>query len=304
MSGASTFISKECTILTISAEYIGQLEGEIAIKTNECNELRMHNQALMDENARSRAFIEKLLRHPAFHPFLEDLSREQTMTDSVSSASVPSTQSARTKNSTEANAFNFSSLPTSQQENIRVGMTLLPERTVDLPMPLLHGNPWPVPNMDLGNFQMPQVFSVLELPQGPAEPLDVGALSGKTDISFLPPHTEEDKTESPTIELPAPEQASEEQESTITLSIDDLNDPHFALYINAPSPAAAAKSDKSIPASLPSAVMSEKASHYELVISSDTEEPESNLAQRLERMCARMQPVMQRIEAMTSHFTR
>ena len=63
-------------ILCVSTEYITQLEGELATKANECNDLRAQKQALAQENARSRAFIEKVLRHPAFHPFLEDLSSE------------------------------------------------------------------------------------------------------------------------------------------------------------------------------------------------------------------------------------
>jgi hypothetical protein len=40
------------------------------MKSNECNELRTQNRSLMEENARSRAFIERLLRHQAFTPFL------------------------------------------------------------------------------------------------------------------------------------------------------------------------------------------------------------------------------------------
>jgi len=33
----------------------------------------------MEENARSRAFIERLLRHQAFTPFLEELSRDESL---------------------------------------------------------------------------------------------------------------------------------------------------------------------------------------------------------------------------------
>ena len=46
------------------------------MKVNEANELRSQNRLLMEENARSRAFIERLLRHQAFTPFLEELSRD------------------------------------------------------------------------------------------------------------------------------------------------------------------------------------------------------------------------------------
>ena len=43
------------------AEYIGQLEGEVAMKTQESNTLRQENQALMQENERYRGLIETLL---------------------------------------------------------------------------------------------------------------------------------------------------------------------------------------------------------------------------------------------------
>ncbi|KAM0713995.1 hypothetical protein Q7P37_010959 [Cladosporium fusiforme] len=57
-------------------EYIGQLEGEIALKTQDANNLRGENTALLQENERYRGLIETLLRHPAFTPFLNDLSAD------------------------------------------------------------------------------------------------------------------------------------------------------------------------------------------------------------------------------------
>ncbi|KAM3423758.1 hypothetical protein BST61_g1163 [Cercospora zeina] len=57
-------------------EYIGQLEGEVAVKVQESNTLRQENQALMQENERYRGLIETLLRHPAFTPFINDISND------------------------------------------------------------------------------------------------------------------------------------------------------------------------------------------------------------------------------------
>ncbi|KAF2213326.1 hypothetical protein CERZMDRAFT_117465 [Cercospora zeae-maydis SCOH1-5] len=57
-------------------EYIGQLEGEVAMKVQESNTLRQENQALMQENERYRGLIETLLRHPAFTPFINDISND------------------------------------------------------------------------------------------------------------------------------------------------------------------------------------------------------------------------------------
>jgi hypothetical protein len=65
--------------LTRLAEYITQLENNFALKTNENKDLRIKNHVLIKENARSIALIETLLRHPALTPFLEDLSRDETI---------------------------------------------------------------------------------------------------------------------------------------------------------------------------------------------------------------------------------
>ncbi|KAK4631245.1 BZIP-type transcription factor MBZ1 [Fulvia fulva] len=60
-------------------EYIGQLEGEVAMKAQESNVLRQENQALQAENERYRGLIETLLRHPAFTPFINDISQDPSV---------------------------------------------------------------------------------------------------------------------------------------------------------------------------------------------------------------------------------
>ncbi|KZZ94059.1 bZIP transcription factor, bZIP-1 [Ascosphaera apis ARSEF 7405] len=55
-------------------EYIGQLEGEVAAKTNEANDLRMHNRALVEENARLTELTRMLLSAPQFASFLNEYS--------------------------------------------------------------------------------------------------------------------------------------------------------------------------------------------------------------------------------------
>jgi len=57
-------------------EYIGQLEGELALKNQEATTLRNENQSILAENERYRGLIETLLRHPAFSPFINDISRD------------------------------------------------------------------------------------------------------------------------------------------------------------------------------------------------------------------------------------
>lgn len=67
------------SLLTSLAEYIGQLEGEVAMKAQEASNLRGENQALMQENDRYRGLIETLLRHPAFTPFINDISKDPSV---------------------------------------------------------------------------------------------------------------------------------------------------------------------------------------------------------------------------------
>jgi len=60
-------------------EYIGQLESEIALRTQESSVLRSENSSLRQENERYRGLIETLLRHPAFTPFINDISKDPSL---------------------------------------------------------------------------------------------------------------------------------------------------------------------------------------------------------------------------------
>ncbi|ORY13425.1 hypothetical protein BCR34DRAFT_269133 [Clohesyomyces aquaticus] len=283
-------------------EYIGQLEGEVAMKTNECNELRTQNRALMEENARSRAFIERLLRHQAFTPFLEELSRDESLdvkpSMSLSSASTPTAVSAR-KDINPYQGQQFGGM--SQPENPQIGMALIPETPLDLSMLNLNtNNNWGMNNMNSFNFQQPQVYAVLELPEGPSTPIDTDVLSGKGHASFFAEDSspiEVVKPDFPVIErpaecaTPAPVEAEEEDD-----------DPEFDLYRSSPASAVSA----------PIATLEEHESlfgnaspekvfaHFELFISEEAEN--QRLMERFERMCAAMEPAFQRIQMLTSHL--
>jgi hypothetical protein len=68
-------------------EYISQLEGEVALKAQDSNNLRQENAALMQENDRYRNLIELLLRHPSFTPFINDISKDPAVLGVVGSQS-------------------------------------------------------------------------------------------------------------------------------------------------------------------------------------------------------------------------
>lgn len=256
----------------------------------------------MDENARSRAFIEKILRHPAFHPFLEDLSRDESITK-PSAAPAPTPAPARRDSSIYGLAQQpHLQAPSHHQTNSHVGMTLIPETPLDMSL-LNLGNTWTMPNGLPFTFQQPRVFAVTELPEGPAAPLDVAALSGKVEAYSDEPEAEEAesdlKHDYPVVDSAPAEVAIELSDAEVD---EDDGNPSFALYVNTPAPAS------TVPASATSAsepkaitIESSKSSRFALVTSEeDCDDTEQSLMERLERMCARIEPVHQRLQDTTS----
>jgi len=231
-------------------EYIGQLEGEVALKTNEANELRVQNRAILEENARSRAFIEKLLRHPAFHPFLDDLSRDPALSQSLNAQAPQQQMSAMEgqvqtglqprKNSNQMQQNSMPMIPEQQSQPDLSGLNL--SSTAD--------DLWASGNMGF-NFNQTQIFAVTELPE---TPIDVEALTGKPAESALPELTSDSKVDYPVIErapvptqqkgqLPSVPEESPAAEATKTVvdssedTSDIAQDPDFALYVNNSAPA-------------------------------------------------------------------
>ncbi|KAF2261808.1 hypothetical protein CC78DRAFT_619139 [Lojkania enalia] len=262
-------------------EYIGQLEGEVAMKTNECNELRSQNRALMEENARSRAFIERLLRHQAFTPFLEELSRDESLQSkpvpSLSTAPTPTPASTRKDVNPYQNQFAIS-----QPENPQIGMALIPETPLDISMLNLNtntnGNNWPMNNMSF-NYQQPQVFAVLEVPQGPENPIDTEALSGKGFQAFADEESpiEKVKPDYPVLSHPVeakPASTEPQQEGD-----DEDDDPEFDLYrsspavayTNIPPPSAEPENHESL---FGDAAPEKVFAHFELIVSDERSEEE------------------------------
>jgi hypothetical protein len=270
------------------------------MKVNEANELRAQNRLLMEENARSRAFIERLLRHQAFTPFLEELSRDESLQAKAPMTSMPSTSTpvatapAPAQFQQQQQQFNGMS----QAENTHVGMTMVPEPQLDFAMLNLNnngnnGNNWGVNNGF--SFQQPVAFAVTELPEGPSNPLDIEAMSGKGYSAILNAEddspVEEAKADYPVIERPV----QSEPAAAIEETEEEEEDAEYDLYYSSSTPSATAPiEDQEALFTNP-----EKAfARYSLIISDDANE--ALLAERLERKIAAMSPVMQRIADITS----
>ncbi|KAK4504891.1 hypothetical protein PRZ48_002854 [Zasmidium cellare] len=173
-------------------EYIGQLEGEVAMKTQESNSLRQENQALMHENERYRGLIETLLRHPAFTPFINDISKDpsvlmppqlqqhrqqqQQQQQQQSVAPTPQPQQAQPQQQSQADMkpdflnFDASQLQVpsqSQPEQQQIRLAMIPENDFSK-LNLNNFN-----SMDYSqNYNGVNAYVVQDLPAGP-DPVDL-----------------------------------------------------------------------------------------------------------------------------------
>jgi hypothetical protein len=188
----------------------------------------------------------------------------------------------------------------SQSETLHINMATIPETPLDMSMLNLgtHGG-WGMNNISSFNFQQPQVFAVVEVPEGPANPIDTEALSGKGFSSFYAAEDEspieEVKHDYPVIDRPV------ESEKTVDAIVEDDNDPEYDLYRSSPTPSTASTTTPKDQELSSGNVRSEKESaHFGLIVSSESDD--QALMERFEKMCATMEPVLQRIQAMTSHL--
>jgi hypothetical protein len=251
----------------------------------------------MEENARSRAFIERLLRHQAFTPFLEELSRDESLQPKAAMVSMPSTSTPAVSAPAPATFQNQQQFAgVSQSENTHVGMTMVPETQFDFSALNINNNNrnWSV-NNGFG-FQQPSVFAVHELPEGPVNPLDTSAMAGKGYSAIFNAEdessAEEAKPDYPVIERPV------QSTPAFAAPVDEEDVDEDDLYSSSPassvSTPAAPLENYEILFTNPEKALS----HYSLVITDEAQE--ARLAELLERRIARTEPVLQRLAALTS----
>ncbi|CAG7915820.1 unnamed protein product [Penicillium olsonii] len=265
-------------------EYIGQLESEVAARTNEAHEVRLQNRALYEENARLNDLARMLLGSPHFNNFLNEMEGPQQQ--QPAQPQQQSQQPAQTNMQAMPKENTNRGQEFQMQQNAQPNMVMMPNQGMD-PNMAMNTAGWNT-GIDM-NFGNTSVFAVMEVPEGPA--LDAGMLSGKSS-SFVP---ESSKNEAPILETPT----SSPSQSDIGVSNPDVeideSDPAFALFVDAPAPASNAETAfEGIPG--------EKASEFELVL--DTSDVSDSAKRNFNALCHSIDAAFERVSAVTSHLHR
>ena len=228
-------------MLIRSPEYIGQLEGELAQKAQEANDLRLQNQQLQEENTRLTDLTRMLLSSPSFSGFLQELSQsglpppnvQKTMQQQKPVQAQPQPQPM--KKDVSSNAAN----QRLQAQHPQIGMALIPETPIDYSA-LQPSNGW-MNTLPTNDFH---VYAVTELPTPPF--LDLEALSGKSPAGTGSSKGLKELSKLP--ELPSQMAVSTQSEAVRVDESVPLNEETFALFFTSASadggrPSDAANSD-------------------------------------------------------------
>ncbi|PYH92556.1 hypothetical protein BO71DRAFT_357168 [Aspergillus ellipticus CBS 707.79] len=274
-------------------EYIGQLESEVAAKTNEAHDLRLQNRALFEENARLTDLARMLLSSPNFSQFLDEMG--------PNGVSIPShvqphqhTQHAQHPQQPQPQQ----QLPQQQaspmsQPPMQQPMVMVPNQGLDVSAMGLNNGGWNS-GIDM-NYGSANVFAVLEVPE-PA--IDTEALSGKTAsiVESCLPSVPSPKDEVPVLEsMPA---MVETQEQSVTgvenpdVVIDE-SDPAFALFADMP---ASTSHDSEM--AFDGVSTGKSAPAFELVVDESRDS-----AKRLAHFCHSMEAAFDRVSMMTAHLS-
>lgn len=156
------------------------------MKAQESNTLRQENTALMQENERYRSLIETLLRHQAFQPFIQDISRDpsvlgmpaqrqhqpqpqqhQPSVTPTQQHPQPQQQQQQQQGPPQQDAkpdflnFDASQLQIPQAQPEQVGLAMIPEN--DFSKLNLNG----FNSLNFNGFQRVNAFAVVNVPKGP-----------------------------------------------------------------------------------------------------------------------------------------
>lgn len=315
----------------VRSEYIGQLEAELTVKTNEANDLKRENRALMEENTRLSDLTRMLLSSSAFSTFLDTLgASELPSAPAVEAEARPALSAAAATSSNRPAPTRKDPNPhvaerqlqTVQADGAAAGATLDP--TMDLSaLDSTSNGTWGLGNLPAGlwGHNQPQVFTVMEVPDGPAvDSIDFSALSGKSSSSSLLPAClstlPDGKVEIPEIESsPLVGEPAEPTSDPVLAELEDLDesDPSFALFVDPPQASRPVAATPSGPEEHPyhyksfeGLASAKTSSVVGLVMPSDhhghQEGSSEARVEQFQRLCRSVEAAWDRISRMTSHL--
>lgn len=282
-------------------EYIGQLEGEIAAKVQEAEDMKAKNSELKAENARLTNLTRMLLSSDAFSGFLQELAESGKGAQELVSV-LPTTQPTLVKSEPLQPAPRKDINPHQESHvehdvGVQIEMSLMPD-----PPPmyasgdLMNLNSW-------GDFDL-RVYTVTDLPEGPAlDPGNFGMLSGKPSNDVVPYPVGASKAERPVVEcMPAPqivEPVLDPENASDEIDLDET-DPAFALFADAPSNSG---NGTISPSEIFGTIELEKVfSRLELVVgdvgSDSSMEISESTKEKFERLCSSLEDSSTRISAL------
>ncbi|GMG30219.1 unnamed protein product [Aspergillus oryzae var. brunneus] len=285
-------------------QYIGQLESEVAARTNEAHELRLQNRALYEENARLTDLARMLLSSPNFSQFLDEMSvngvstsaqpqpPQQQQPQQLQSQSQPQQQPTMQANVPKDTSHGHGAQEFAMQQNPQVGMVVVPNQGLDVAAMGMNNAGW---NSGIDMNYNPSVFAVLEVPEPSV--IDTEILSGKSSVGSYLTEITDSKNEMPVFErMPMSEEPKEASFGVENPDVEfDESDPAFALFADSPATSQQESLDNSY-----NGFESEKSAHaFELVVETESQDAEK----RFSYLCHSMDAAFERVSMVTSHLS-
>ena len=250
-----------------------------------------------------------LVSTPAFSSFVDQLSMDgmQNTTSSQNNNTIKQQQPESSQSiPKDVNPFTTAQHQASSsfQGGATVGMALMPDNPIDLNMGNGQNNlfaSW--------GINQPQVFSVLEMPEGPAvDQVDVEALSGKSSDFMATHFSSEAKCEVTEVErMPV----IEEEEKNTAHECDEVENsteqnPAFALFESSTTQKDESAATGSYEDILAGIDLSKAPSQFILVTegeeTSDGKDVSTHTMQTFQNLRESLEAAMQRIERITAHI--
>lgn len=287
------------------------MEGEIAQKSTENDELRARNHELMKENAQLHELTRTLLSSSAFSEFLNEAGGMPSASTKSSTPVPPKPAAVKAEQPTPSvpkdvnpNRVANQQAQGQQQDQPYIGMTMIPEHQIDYTAYDNNVNAW----NGMGSYDM-QVFAVTSLPESPIiDGSGLGSLSGKVSDHFAEAWSSDArKSDCPPKMEPMPEAThfppapKAEVEVASDAEPFDESDPAFALFADSPSSPAEQSSSRTEEPIFGEVRVEKAFGRVELILEDEAESSEVGWAamERFQRACATLEMLCERVSAVT-----